>query len=389
MSLRTILQPYTGTFGEALHNELLDERWTHFDASIAFVRRSGARDIDSALRTFLRSGGKARIVAGLDLEGTTFEGLSQILGALAEGDGEIAGIEKSSEGATFHPKSYLFRQKEDGELKDAKWLIGSSNLTGSALYLNDEAVAAWRPDVQDTQARQTIGEIRQWSEDLFASLEPLTADSLVALFRDGRVPSESVLNRKSWSNSKRSKVSGTATDRPKRRLPPPRGTPGSPLVQLPEPNDERLSGSVAVSTESVNPHWSKVLDPSAAQQPPSPDSSPTGVLRLSTSGHPIDRNTWFRHELFGSADWSSSTNKTGQSMEEALVDVEVSIASENIGTFTVRISHVLGRIASQNNVPTTLHWGSELGSILRSTDYSGYTVEITHIGDQFFLSLYP
>ncbi|KQQ05903.1 hypothetical protein ASF42_05020 [Rathayibacter sp. Leaf294] len=66
------------------------------------------------------------------------------------------------------------------------------------------------------------------------------------------------------------------------------------------------------------------------------------------------------------------------------------INGETLGPIDLRVSHNPNRTAGQNNVPTVLHWGSELGKLLRKTNYIDYYVTLERIvPDQFRIIIAP
>src|SRR5208283_5174803 len=91
--------------GEFLLSHLADPQWTAFRAAVAFVKRSGTQYIRQALKDF---SAKALITisAGVDLYGSSREGLNDLLEATQAGQ---VLIYKNNGPYTFHPKVYLFK----------------------------------------------------------------------------------------------------------------------------------------------------------------------------------------------------------------------------------------------------------------------------------------
>ena len=121
--------------GEFLLAHLADPRWTVFRAAVAFVKRSGTRYVRQALQEFSRRA-EVRISVGVDLCGTSREGLTDLL-ALAPGG---VFVYRNSGPYTFHPKVYLFKSATHADV-----LTGSGNLTGGGLFTNYEASLAVSP----------------------------------------------------------------------------------------------------------------------------------------------------------------------------------------------------------------------------------------------------
>ena len=105
--------------------------WTHFRAAVAFVKRSGTRHIAEVVSAFARTS-HVEIVAGIDHQGTSAEGLRYLLAAAAP-NGRVIVLHNRLP-FTFHPKVYLFKSPGAAEL-----LIGSGNLAEGGLFTNYEA----------------------------------------------------------------------------------------------------------------------------------------------------------------------------------------------------------------------------------------------------------
>ena len=97
-----------------------------FNSAVAFITKSGVVSLLQALHDFTERGGKACIVASDYLSFTQPEALTMLLG--------IRGVElRLLRGAQYHGKLYLF-----GNNTNTQVLVGSSNITQSALSVNDE-----------------------------------------------------------------------------------------------------------------------------------------------------------------------------------------------------------------------------------------------------------
>ena len=129
--MELITQPFgTVRLGEFLLSHLADPQWTTFRAAIAFVKRSGTKFIRQPLRDFATRA-DVRISVGVDLYGTSSEGLTDLLEATLGGQ---LFVYRNNGPSTFHPKVYLFRSAERADV-----LVGSGNLTGGGLFTNYEA----------------------------------------------------------------------------------------------------------------------------------------------------------------------------------------------------------------------------------------------------------
>jgi HKD family nuclease len=163
--------------GEFLLNHLTDPQWTTFRAAIAFVKRSGTQHIRHALREFSAKA-NVRLSAGIDMYGTSKEGLNDLLEATKEGQ---IFVFRNSGPFTFHPKVYLFKSQGHADV-----LVGSGNLTGGGLFTNYEASMGASLDLsvkEDSDFLQlveaTLDEWSQPKEGICYSLTPKFLDELV------------------------------------------------------------------------------------------------------------------------------------------------------------------------------------------------------------------
>jgi len=143
--------------GDLLIKNLSGSSWTHFQAAVAFVKSSGVKHIKAPLQKFLTNG-QVKICAGVDLAGTSIEGLAELLESLGtKGEGWVFHNETQS---TFHPKIYLFSNATHAEC-----LIGSGNLTEGGLFTNYEAFVHIKLDKS-----------RPADQELFTRIEKLLAE---------------------------------------------------------------------------------------------------------------------------------------------------------------------------------------------------------------------
>jgi HKD family nuclease len=134
--MEILIQPYTlVSFGETLNRALRGEMgaFNKFSAAIAFVKSSGVRHIEDALKVFFEKGGESLFISGIDRQGTSHEGLENLMNLISE-HGELFINYCSDAWVTFHPKVYFFEGQDHALL-----FVGSGNLTQGGLYMNDEA----------------------------------------------------------------------------------------------------------------------------------------------------------------------------------------------------------------------------------------------------------
>lgn len=187
--MQFITQPFGELrLGEFLRGHLSDPQWTGFRAAIAFVKRSGTQYVRDALREF--SGrAQVRISVGVDLYGTSREGLSDLLEAA--GAGQVF-VYRNNGPNTFHPKVYVFKSAERAEV-----LVGSGNMTGGGLFTNYEAsmAASLNLSVAEdaTFLRVVEATLDGWSLPQQNLCYVLTPELLAQLVASGLVQSEAQL----------------------------------------------------------------------------------------------------------------------------------------------------------------------------------------------------
>jgi hypothetical protein len=184
-----IAQPFAEIrLGEFLLSHLAELQWTTFRAAVAFVKRSGTQYIRQPLRNF-SDRARIRISVGIDLFGTSREGLSDLLEATAPGQ---IFVYRNNGPYTFHPKVYLFKSGHQADI-----IVGSGNMTGGGLFTNYEASLAISLDLalpNDRAFLQTVeATLDVWSEPQPGLCYVLTPGLLDQLIASGLVQSEKQL----------------------------------------------------------------------------------------------------------------------------------------------------------------------------------------------------
>jgi hypothetical protein len=140
-----------------------------------------------ALTRFGERGGVTRIAVGVDLEGTTSEGLRLLLESV-RGDARITVVHNEN-GSTFHPKVYLFEGPAAADL-----IVGSGNLTSGGLFTNYETGVHLRVDPQEDSEAQILANVKeqlsQWTTPDGRLVQELTPELLDRLIRLRYVVSE-------------------------------------------------------------------------------------------------------------------------------------------------------------------------------------------------------
>jgi HKD family nuclease len=176
----------SGRLGDVLLSQLRDEKWTVFHAAVAFVKRSGVRCLDAALRNFSRRA-EVKISVGVDFGGTSEEGLVQLFDAVG-GDGHIW-VFHNTNGSTFHPKVFLFRNQDEAFL-----ILGSGNLTKGGLFTNYEAALAVSLDLTAEGDQRLLTLLEQsldfWTDGAQGICRALDSQFMDELIDAGYLPPE-------------------------------------------------------------------------------------------------------------------------------------------------------------------------------------------------------
>ena len=184
--MQFIIQPFGEVrLGNFLISHLADPQWAAFRAAVAFVKRSGTRFIRQPLRDFSETA-QVRISVGIDMYGTSREGLSDLLEATPEGQ---IFVYRNNGPSTFHPKVYVFKSAQRADV-----LVGSGNLTGGGLFTNYEASLEVSLDLalpEDAAFLQIVeATLDEWSQPQQGICYALTPELLNQLVTSGLVRSE-------------------------------------------------------------------------------------------------------------------------------------------------------------------------------------------------------
>lgn len=192
------------TLGALLNEELCNESWTQFNAAVAFVKRSGVKHLAESIKSFSERGA-ANLVIGLDLFGTSIEGVETLSSSISNGEVWVYHNELTS---TFHPKLYVFSNESH-----ALVIVGSGNLTEGGLYTNEEISfqveldLSVRSDLKFYQDLMVVFD--SWSINAGECSMLLNDDSLVTLIEHGYlVPEKFVSDKARVSISRSSTKSG-------------------------------------------------------------------------------------------------------------------------------------------------------------------------------------
>lgn len=380
------------TAGSFLRSAIRDPDAGLLSVAVAWARFGGIARLAEDLRAFRDRGGSSTLIVGIDEGVATRPGLELALSLFDE-----VVLFHDLRGRTFHPKLYLVEGRSVSRL-----FVGSSNLTAAGLYLNFEASLQADFSLPGDANHEVLLDARSYLDALRSDTAALKIDAglLAAVADDPRwriIPTERRGEHPAES-------AGVAPDEIEGRIdsteqthfaatsagitfPPPLSDPARALLdelETPAEQTEPRGETEVVPGSAALAWWSKTLTNTDAQHPPRPESNPTGNLRLSKAGHPIDHLTWFRRELFANQNWIVGIDSRGNPLETATVAMDVVVADSALGTIDIRVDHAPHREEGQNNVPTILHWGSSLGPILRAADYTGAVATIERLDSGSF-----
>jgi HKD family nuclease len=113
--------------------------------AVAFVSRSGLRELEPALSVAIAAGSHLEFLVGLDMRTTEPEALRALYAlSTAHTDVHLYCYASGDPAAVYHPKMYLLRSGDE-----AVAVVGSSNLTAGGLRHNVEVNVVIRATVSD------------------------------------------------------------------------------------------------------------------------------------------------------------------------------------------------------------------------------------------------
>jgi HKD family nuclease len=336
--------------------------------AVAWAKRSGIARIQPHLKRLTDAGGRVELIVGISEGGATRQGLELALVVASS-----VHIFHDVAGSTFHPKVY---QYDDGE--KVHLLVGSQNLTAGGLFHNYEAGIELQVAGARSGENTILKQVDDWFGELaadsstFIRLSPqvlalLVADPAYKIGDEDRPYGGSgapATGPARLDDSLGAQVVSpllfTASARKKRHMPIPSRREPAAVRGLGAARSDGDTVALNPLPSALSPvtrlMWSKKLSASDAQHPPHSESKRTGALRLGKSVHEIDKNTFFRDDMFGNLTWAQDGNKPHLSF--CIVPFRVTISDQDLGTVGLRVDHDVRRIAGQNNVPTVLKWGA-------------------------------
>jgi hypothetical protein len=378
MEIEILGQPYRewASGGSYLATVLQDSRVDRVVIATAWVRESGMRSLVSGLKALRARGGTADMVVGVDLKGTTRQGLEE-----ARRHVDNLYVVHDPEGRTFHPKVYLATGKEFGYA-----LIGSNNLTAGGLAFNYEcAFACTFVPHREPEVMKSINAYVQLLVRDRAICKRVTPAVLARLIKEDWLADEGADRRHRNEDRTRSAAarssgseeplfSASAVEKRKRAVP---SNPRRPPTRAPD----RTRSRVALAPDT----WWKRLGVGDAQRPP--QGNPTGVVRLTPPHDRSDRGTFFRRVFFADERWRSARDTNGNRIQIASITVDAEIGGHALGPKAVVVDYGKYRDV-RGRATTVLHWG-ELMEELRATDVTDWYLLVERGPGAYRLLLTP
>ena len=133
--------------------------------------------------------------------------------------------------------------------------------------------------------------------------------------------------------------------------------------------------------------WEKYLSRTDAQQPTR--GRKITFLRLTSGETGVAHTTWFRESFFDGLSWSFTKSQRGRDIEEAKVDIHVTILGQDYGKRTLRIEHDPTRADSHSAPTTYLRYDNRIRTILESQAdlIVGRVVRLTRSGTDYFFEI--
>jgi HKD family nuclease len=187
MTIKFLGQGFETTSPSAIGNYLINylnqTNFHSFTGISAFASEAGifglAGHILNARQNF-QAPNKITLVVGIDQQGSSKEALEELKNL------HVASyIFYQSEAPIFHPKIYLF----EGD-QQTKLIVGSSNLTGTGLFVNVEGSLLIEFDNNDFEGTLLLNELKTYYQTLFDSTDPNLfpiSDAVIADFNCRRI----------------------------------------------------------------------------------------------------------------------------------------------------------------------------------------------------------
>lgn len=359
MDVKVLAQPYRGSVSSAeafLTRALEDPDVNEVLIVTAWVRKSGIERILPGLNALSDRGGISRMFFGVDLRGSTTQGVE----LASENVSELFVVHDPA-GGTFHPKMYLLMGDKIGY-----GLIGSNNLTAGGLWFNHEAavLATFDPQKESeiSDGIRNYARMLEKDPDICRRVDQQTLNRLKS---DDYLADETKRKYRSEDRPRSSRRQAANTDplfKPskvvKRDRPP-------PIQAGPQrrPVSRTQRRRIATSPDS----WWKPMEAGDAQHPRV--GHPTGNVALTRVPLGQDRVSYFRKVFFAEETWYRTVD--GDRVTEiARARFRVAIDDRDMGEHQLEIVWRTYR-QTRGRATTVLRWGDQLMKVMRRRDLSG------------------
>lgn len=271
--MNLLSQPFNGQLGEDL-NESLDSGDFHsLSIVVAFAKNSGVLRLREAMRRFRERGGELHLYVGVDMNGTSYEALSNLLPIAT-----TLRVIHDENGQTFHTKLFNFTGEGHSTL-----IVGSHNLTLGGLWTNYESSLRLdldHSDAKDLKVQQNVSAYLKCLQELSGTVKLLgDQDEIQELLANRYVEKEVktlIRRRREFESVSRTPLFGAG---------PRAHVPSLPPVESGEPT----SRSVASAADGADTRPKESMRPTShiPESPAGPDSSANGDSdRTNESGEP-------------------------------------------------------------------------------------------------------
>jgi hypothetical protein len=356
---------------------LADPDVTRATLLVAWVRESGLQALVPGLQALADRGGKATMLVGIDLQGTTRQGLE-----LARRVVSKVYVVHDVQGRTFHPKIYVAVGASRGYA-----LVGSNNATAAGLSFNYEGALActFNPTTDGGLANDVDRYVRRLVSDT-AICRRLSGSVLTQITHENLLGDERLNTRHRHedapcpeSAARRAGYSPlfTASKTAKRNRIPPQRTGATAIATQ---RVGRSSPRLATAPDT----WWKRLTSTDTQRPQAGNA--TGAVRMTKPpGQDVDPSIGFRRSFFGRERWRTESDRSGNPIDVATVAVDAWIDGKQLGSRTIRVDYAAHR-GDRSRATTNIHW-HELSDEVRLADYRGWYVVIERGPNAYRLSI--
>ena len=157
MNSSFIIQPFSGMLGDHLIELFTNSDYDKCVVFVAWAKHSALLRLEDAIRTFRKRGGNLVLYVGIDMQGTSYEALLDLL-SLTD---ELFVVHSADSAQTYHPKFYFLSNN-----KKAETVVGSNNMTIGGLWKNIEFSQVTTYDLGDEGNREALADLKERLDSL-------------------------------------------------------------------------------------------------------------------------------------------------------------------------------------------------------------------------------